>query len=51
LIRVSPRAFRLLAISYAVKTAVVGAVWLLAPELPRQALELLQSPFATTPEP
>jgi hypothetical protein len=33
----TPRVLRLLAVSYAVKTAIVGLLWLAIPDLPRRA--------------
>jgi hypothetical protein len=40
---VSSRTLKLLAASYAVKTALAGLVWLVAPELPAQALARLRA--------
>ncbi len=39
----SSRTVKVLAVSYVVKTGLVGIVWLMAPELPAQALARLRS--------
>jgi hypothetical protein len=45
-LRLSRRAWRLVAVSYALKTLLVSAAWILIPDLPQQALALLQAPFS-----
>ena len=40
-LRLSPRAWRLVAISYAVKTVIIAAACLMVPDLPQQAWSLL----------
>lgn len=40
------RTLRLIALSYAVKTLLMGIAWVLVPDLPERALVLLRSAFA-----
>lgn len=47
----NPRFLRLLAISYLVKTLLVGATLWLAPELPSQALAKLRATFSSSNTP
>lgn len=47
MIRPSPRVVRLVAVSYAVKTLIVGAAWMLIPDLPERALVLVRATFST----
>ncbi len=41
----SRRVLRLVAWSYAVKTLIVGAAWILIPDLPQQAMAVVRSAF------
>jgi hypothetical protein len=43
----SPRALRILATVYLVKTLIVGIVWMSAPEVPRRAWERLRQTFSS----
>lgn len=50
----SPRTLKLLALSYAVKTVLVGAAWLAVPDLPDRARAIAArawSSLVTAPEP
>jgi hypothetical protein len=43
------KALKILVISYAIKTLLVGAAWLFAPELADRALSTLRATFAAAP--
>ena len=43
-----PRLLRILAVSYLVKTLLVGIAWVFVPELPELAMAALRTTFATT---
>jgi hypothetical protein len=43
----SPRILKLLAISYAVKTILVGAAWLAVPDLPDRTLRATRQAWAS----
>jgi hypothetical protein len=38
-----PRTLRILALSYAVKTLLIGIAWVLVPDLPERAIEALRA--------
>ena len=44
------RTLRLIAWSYAIKTVLVGLLWLVAPEVPRQAVAHARRAWATVME-
>ena len=43
------KTLKILAISYAIKTLLVGAAWLFAPELTNHAVATLRATFAAAP--
>ena len=43
------RTLKILAISYAIKTLLVGAAWLFAPDLTDRALATVRATFAAAP--
>lgn len=43
-----PRTLRILALSYFVKTLLVGIAWVLVPDLPERAMAALRATFAAT---
>ena len=47
----SPRLVRILVISYAVKTLLLGLAWILVPDLPERALGLARSTFSASETP
>jgi hypothetical protein len=49
--RPSARVLRLVAVTYAVKTLLLGVAWMLIPDLPERASTLVRSTFSTPSAP
>lgn len=47
----SARLLRILAISYTVKTLLLGVAWIFVPDLPQRAVSLVRSTFSVSETP
>jgi hypothetical protein len=47
----NPRLLRILAITYVVKTLLLGVAWIFVPDLPQRAVSLVRSMFSSSETP